>query len=60
MTNGYVLSEVAIKTVYVSLTTAALLLVFTLLLTGSHPLIVALQKISSNIHGGVEAWRING
>jgi hypothetical protein len=35
ITNGYVLSEVAMKTV--SFTAAALLLVFTLLLTGSHP-----------------------
>jgi hypothetical protein len=37
MTEGYVLFEVAMKTVYVSFTAAALLLVFTLLLTSSHP-----------------------
>jgi hypothetical protein len=54
MTNGYVLSEVANENA------AALLLVFTLLLTGSRPSNVSLQKISSNIHGGAEAWRING
>jgi hypothetical protein len=35
MTKGYVLSEVAMNTVYVSFTAAALLLVFTLLLTSS-------------------------
>jgi hypothetical protein len=35
MTKGYVLSGVAMKTV--CFTAAALLLVFTLLLTGSHP-----------------------
>ena len=37
MTKGYVLSEVATKTVYVSFTVAALLPVFTLLFTGIHP-----------------------
>jgi hypothetical protein len=37
MTKGYVLSEVAMKTVYVSFTAAAFLLIFTLLLTGNHP-----------------------
>jgi hypothetical protein len=36
MTKGYVLSEVTVKTVYVSFTAAALLLVFTLLSTGIH------------------------
>jgi hypothetical protein len=36
MTKGYVLSEVAMKTVYVSFTAASLLLIFTLLLTGIH------------------------
>jgi hypothetical protein len=33
MTKGYVLSEVAMKTVYVSFTAAALLFIFTVLLT---------------------------
>jgi hypothetical protein len=37
MTKGYVLSKVAMKTVYVSFTAAALLFVFTVLLTGIHP-----------------------
>ena len=37
MTRGYVLSEAAMKTLYVSFTAAPLLLIFTLLLTGIHP-----------------------
>jgi hypothetical protein len=36
MTKGYVLSEVAMKTLYVSFTAASLLLIFMLLLTGIH------------------------
>jgi hypothetical protein len=36
MTKGYVLSEVAMKTAYVSFTAAALLLVFMFLFTGNH------------------------
>jgi hypothetical protein len=37
MTNSHVLSDVAVKTAYVSFTAAAVLFVFMLLLSGLHP-----------------------
>jgi hypothetical protein len=37
MAKEYVLSEVTMKTVYVSFTAAALLFIFTMLLTSIHP-----------------------